>query len=232
MSMSKHFKVFISGCVVYATVAACSASGTTIFNNGSGGSADVAVASTSVAASGSASSGSGEWYDFDGGPIVDAMVEPVPDASAGPGSGTRLKMKTFLGADGSVVHAGIWDDQLKLDCSVYPASDGSLRCIPSGPAASGTAFADPSCTTELVYTYGSCQPKAALRYDAMINGCYPFPFEVKAYSVGAKMTPQFVFTGNAASCVKSAPIPGYSYYELGQEMPPAMFVLMSISVEP
>jgi len=59
---------------------------------------------------------------------LDALTDPVPVAKADDyKSGTRLKVKRSLGADGSSAFAGMHDSLLNVDCSLLPAADGASR---------------------------------------------------------------------------------------------------------
>jgi hypothetical protein len=88
--------------------------------------------------------------------IMDALRDPVAEAMAGPEnpqSGTRLKAKYIVGADGSKeyqlttifldvhgvsgpneVHPVWYDSMLQADCTFLWSADGKLRCLPGTPS--------------------------------------------------------------------------------------------------
>jgi hypothetical protein len=77
----------------------------------------------------------------------DTLRDPVAQARADPNqSGSRLKAKYYLGADGSKMFAGLYDSVLNFDCAfdeLYfgdfifgPAPDGTIRCLPPDEATS------------------------------------------------------------------------------------------------
>ncbi len=58
-------------------------------------------------------------------------------------SGSRLKVRTLIGEDGSRQPAGWYDTQLETECSWRTASDGQTRCLPI--AIPTIYFADAAC---------------------------------------------------------------------------------------
>jgi hypothetical protein len=164
-------EALFSGVVVYGLMAACSGSiSTTPGRGGAGG--------TAHGGSGGKDSG-----------IFDALTDPVPTAEAGPEnpqSGTRLKGKFTMGADGSkeyqlalsempvpgvglipgsAVHAVWYDTALAADCSFYPAADGATRCLPGHMVQ--VFFADDQCTQPVVAMTGDtlgCPTHAPPKY--------------------------------------------------------------------
>jgi hypothetical protein len=124
--------------------------------------------------------------------IMDALMDPVSDAMAGienPQSGTRLKGKFTMGADGSkeyqyssyflapnfnatgplAVHAVWYDSMLQADCTFLPATDGQLHCLPGTPTSGGNGTQG----TVLFFTDSACtQPIVALAQPGA--GCVPY----------------------------------------------------------
>ena len=111
-------KMLAGSVAIYMIMAACSAAG-----------GPQAFLSGDADASGSSGGTKG---DGSGG-VLDALTDPISEASADPSqSGTRLKLKYYAGADGSKLSAGLHDSQLNVDCYYsYPMSDGTLRCVPN-----------------------------------------------------------------------------------------------------
>jgi hypothetical protein len=133
-------EALLSGGFVYVVMAACSS--TSGGGHGTGGRGH-------GGAHGSGSGGSEAG-------IMDALTDPIAEAMAGlenPQSGTRLKAKYIMGADGSKeyrfttifldvhfvngpneVHPVWYDSVLQADCIFLWSADGKLRCLPGTPS--------------------------------------------------------------------------------------------------
>jgi hypothetical protein len=168
--------------------------------------------------------------------ILDGMIDPIPDAMADSGStsGTRLKARYYAGADGSIQSGiGWYDSQRNENCFFQTASDGTLRCLPSGEASgAGVYFVDASCTTEELVTIGATgcvvTPKYASRYVTQTDPCSVS--RLRVYSVGSE------FTGNhyvkiGTMCTAATPNAGLRYFRLGAEVDPSSFVRATEEVE-
>jgi hypothetical protein len=143
--------------------------------------------------------------------IMDALTDPVSDAMAGienPQSGTRLKGKFTMGADGSKeyqystyffdpnansgygplgVHAVWYDSMLQQDCTFLPATDNQLHCLPGTPTSGNIS----SSGILLLYTDGACTLPVVAQFQAGA-GCVPYT------------TPQYVQSQNVTNgqCAK------------------------------
>jgi hypothetical protein len=170
------------------------------------------------------------------GAIVDALTDPVSSASAQTmTSGSRLKAKWYVGADGSKQFLGWHDSQLNTDCDFEVASDGATRCIPAYPTGAlvATYFADTACSQALAYSYHGCTgPTFASQSAAASASCALTPathiYPISAYS-------GTVYEGSSASCsaVTSAAILGaYTFYSIGSEVSPSQFVQATIQTDP
>jgi hypothetical protein len=223
MKMREIAQSLIGGCIVYvamATFSACGqgSSGSTSGNTGAGG-----------AHCTGGSSGSGG----DDGGIWDAFTDPVPDATAGPTSGSRLKVKYRIADDGAkaAVPTFWYDSQLDSDCSFQVGADGKERCLPltSESARVEQFFGDASCTERIAYTYMGCQVTYAYRYESDPAACVFKNLPTHVYPVGAVITPATVyFRDDNDVCTGGGPNPSYVYYTFGAEIPPSSFVAGSV----
>jgi len=235
MKMTDVYRSLFGGFIVYVTMAACSGMGndTTGGGNASGGSpgqggfGGVAHGGNG-GQTGSAQGGMGQGGK-DAGDIFDALTDPVPNASADPTSGTRLKAKYRTGDDGSKAYIpGVWfDSQRNEDCSFNKAVDGKERCMPSGIGVVTSTFADPTCTQFTAVTSSGCSPKYATAYDTSSCGT---SYTYHLYSVGTLLSTIYYKSGN--TCVSGTPPAGYSYYALGAEIPASSFVGSTVSYDP
>lgn len=153
----RSLKLLLGSFVVYIVVAACSAASSpptsAAAHDGGGG-------SSSSGASGGDSSGSER--DSSGlDAIIDAITDPVSEASAAGGntSGSRIKVQTVSGSDGSQVFAGLYDSSRKEQCNFRLASDGQLRCLPVSIVTIPTSyFSDALCSQPLGISQATCAP--------------------------------------------------------------------------
>ena len=143
MRSAIHF--FSGSLAVYALMAACSAGGkgnVVGSSNGTmtGGAAsqggmmvaggESATGATSATTGGGAA-GTKPRADAGTGGVLGMMMDPVPDADAETKSGTRLKMRYYVGEDGSKQPLLGWHDTMRNeDCYFQKAEDGKLHCIP------------------------------------------------------------------------------------------------------
>lgn len=217
MKILESGKTLIGGFVVYVAMAACSAAGPGAISGGGSG------ATGHGGGDGNATGTGG----YDAGDIWDALTDPVPNASADPVSGSRLKAKYRLADDGSKEYiAGNWyDSQRQEDCGFQPSADGTQRCLPTATGLQ-PYYIDAACSQQLaqVYNNPACSaqvPKYASIYGYTQDTCAYF---VHVYSVGPQVTPADVYLLNGANCLKTAPSAIYTYYSLGAEIPPTSFV--------
>lgn len=103
------FEALLSGCIVYALMAACSSSAkqnqmaTTTGSGGHAGTGGIAHGGNPASGGHGGNTGNGGTGPNEGG-LMDALMDPVSDAMAGlenPQSGSRLKAKYVMGSDGS-----------------------------------------------------------------------------------------------------------------------------------
>jgi len=196
---------FLSGSLaVYAFMAACS--GGNKSNDGPSGGGTTAAGGALNSTSGASTSTGGST-----GGVTNMMMNPVPDASAETKSGTRLKARYYVGADGSKQFSGWRDTMRNEDCSFSRAEDGVIRCLPTPGYAS--YFADPGCSQPLgmaVTPSGSACPGATLVAPTYVESLSCGGF--KYYKAGATTTPAMVYSGVPGACSATAAPAIYTFY--------------------
>jgi hypothetical protein len=206
----------VSGCIVYVAMAACSGGG----SGGPGG-----------FGAGSDAGGIGSSSD---GSVLDALSNPVPDAHADPAtSGSRLKAMYRVGDDGSREFAGWRDSARNEDCFFQTATDGTTRCMPTTGATVAGYFADAGCTAPVAYlptSTGGCAspPKYARSSETLACGIYA----VKLATLGSAFSGSTVYAKGPTSCIATAPIAGFTYFNVGSDIGPAAFVQATIAIDP
>jgi hypothetical protein len=209
----------LGGGMVYVAMAACSSGhnpGTAARGTGGGATA------VSSGASGHTASGAGS----DGG-MMDALMDPVPSASADPTDGRRLKAQYMLGDDGSKAYVpGVWFDSMRNEtCSFAPAADGMMRCLPEG--VQSDVFSDAACTMPLlIATSGCAAPAYGLTTDSAM--CSTTAGATHVYALGQTMTPTMMYVTSGTQCFPAGPpSTGFTFYGLGAEIPASSFVSAS-----
>jgi len=215
--------------VVYLVVAACSAGG------GGFGAVDGGSGSeTGVDATGKTSH-DGSPHDSSLKKVVDAVMHPVPEASASTDtnqSGSRLKTTRYVGTDGSSTFSGMYDSQLKVACSFTSGFlDGSTRCVPSA-AAAGAYFADSMCTQPLA-ALPMCATAPAYALVSTPATCSASSL-TQVYAVTGPWT-GLIYAGNATTCTMApaTTTAGTAFYSLGAaELPASTFVAATYTIDP
>jgi hypothetical protein len=168
-------------------------------------------------------------------PAGDAPAGDAPDAPVLPAvpypylvSGTRLRVNTIQGADGTVVQMGLHDTQVGADCNFAQDAAGVVRCMPAGDAE--ILFQDAACATTV----------------AVINPCVPAQWgplyraggRRDQYKVGAAITrPAGLWrleetSSGVESCVpEERTLPSTSTFAAADLWPAASFVAATESVE-
>jgi hypothetical protein len=213
---------------IYAIMAACSAasgpSGHAAGEGGSGG--------------GSGSSGSASGDGSSG--ILDALTDPVSEASADPyQSGSRLKAKYYAGADGSKQFLGWHDATLDLDCTFQPTADGWVRCIPTWTGFGGnvtpyTAFSDSGCSQRVALAGGSfCSTPTWASWTDPGSACGPGGAHLAKMGTVLTHAPAQLYSLQPdGSCAGSAVPSGETVFSLLPESAPSTFVQATIQTEP
>jgi hypothetical protein len=170
----------------------------------------------------------------DGRTIIDALTDPVAEAQASDdSSGTRLKIQRTVGADGSSLVRGLYDSMLKTPCAFHSASDGSVRCLPTGDLAGFSSFfSDSSCKTTLAYTpLPNCSPSyAAKTVSGAACGTDATGPNEAIYPI-VKLYTGTVYEGSSGACSKANTM-GWNYYTIGAAMPPSDFVAGTTKTDP
>lgn len=140
-------------------------------------------------------------------------------------SGTRLKAKTYVGADGSRTPViGMRDTQLDTDCYFSLAADGVERCLPVDAAGIG-GYTEGTCTQAVVY--GTCP---LVGYTSALGSQCPRRRTV--YAIGSQTTVQTLYFKNGANCTGVAAPTGVTFFLVGGEVAPQSFVAGTVEVEP
>jgi hypothetical protein len=178
---------FLGGSVsVYLLMAACSAGTKHAGSNGETPIAEAGAASIggaraagggAVANAGtSAPNASGSQTTTTGGigGMIGEVLDPVPDAEAEM-SGTRLRARYYVGADGSRQFIGWHDKERGEDCAFVQQPDGTLRCVPFYSTAAATYFADAACVTQplvpVLKAVGCTPSPPAAKYSYVSDVC-------------------------------------------------------------
>lgn len=234
--------ILLGACVVYVSMAACTAtdhiqlssgaSGGGSGNSGMGGAGEVSSSDSGMGGMiGMGGAGGVGGMIEDAGGIFDALTDPVPDASADPTSGTRLKAKYIKADDGArAPMADVWhDSQRNEECRFQRASDGKQRCLPTSVNYAGY-YADASCTQLLAYIQTGCTPT---KYAGeALQLCSGVSFTYNYYPLGAKVNPATVYVKSGAMCVGTSPLVGYDYYSTGGMISPSAFVAGVVEIDP
>jgi hypothetical protein len=150
-------------------------------------------------------------------------------------SGTRLKVRSIVGTDGSKQQVTLFDSLLSEPCSFRIASDGSLRCLPL-PYLTGTYFSGTSCTSEVLFR-GNCDQQAQLygatHYGFLANSasCQPGP-DVYKMSDTPYVGPVSLLANGVCLTLSQTEIQASSFYASSGVAPPSTFVQGSISTDP
>lgn len=187
-----------------------------------------------------------------------ALTTAGQDAAAGPGdatglgpnavvapirSGTRLRARWTVSADGRRAFRGWFDTQLAAPCLFGTAADGELRCVPDGaltaaptPTGGGT-FGDAACTRPAIVSgrtapgfhlgFASCAPPEFIQqFD--FSGCNA---RTRVFRRGDEVPATGLFV-RGTSCVQNFLQPGTAAFLLGEEVPPERLVKAARVVEP
>jgi hypothetical protein len=164
---------------------------------------------------------------------VDGSVPPDggnPDGgntTSAPGwvSGTRLRARVYVSSDGAKQFAGWYDSQRKENCTIYPAADGVLRCLPYfAPTGqiTDTYFSDAQCTVPLALVTKGCSPKYEIRTE-VVSACA----QQSRYHVltpGVLANPSTYYVKSANQCIAqtyNSNLP--DFWTVGSEIPASSF---------
>lgn len=212
--------------LVYALVAACA--GADLDGKGdapSGGADGDGGGKSGMGASGSGGTGSGNSPGSTGGTSI---MNPVDEVLAFVESGTRLKVRTIEGADGSanVIAGQFYDSELEETCYPGRAADGVTRCLPMGGATA--FFSDPSCSDRIAYAAKGCTVQKFFRWTT--TGAVCGTSDAHLSKVGGLVSPTELYSGTPETCTAVTPaaldiyLEIYDFYEVGPELPASTFV--------
>ncbi|WP_437802472.1 hypothetical protein [Sorangium sp. So ce693] len=167
------------------------------------------------------------------------FMDPVPDASADPVSGSRLKARYRTTADGAKAYDPFrwFDSERRETCFFYIAGDGRERCLPGiGDGAAiyqPNIFADAGCTQAVALsTIKGCTAKYAYQTFQATTTCESSA-GFRLFSVGARLNPTSIYAvDSTGACKAQAPTATFDYFPLGDEIPPSSFVAATWSVDP
>jgi hypothetical protein len=202
LSMQARTVLFnvLGSSAVYVIVAACSGAdrqraSETFAKDGAGGSGRVDSAAALESGLDGALGKGGETGDAAyeqaaaDASIVDALSDPVADAQADQAvSGTRLKARWYVSADGAKQFLGWFDSQRQENCSFQVAADGKTRCLPT-TVLTFFYFYDPECKRPLAVSAPAC-PVRKYWADSLPIGSTCSPLGgTRVFESGAKIAP-------------------------------------------
>jgi hypothetical protein len=169
--------------------------------------------------------------------VIDALLDPVRDADAQTTSGTRIKAKWLVTADGARQPNGWYDSMRKEDCFFSAAGDGKMRCIAGiGGGAASILFTDAGCSLPMAAvpapTDAGCQGAVA-QYGVFyqVAGC-PAVAQYRVFSVGAMAaTPSAAFQKSGVTCSSVGSPASYRWYAV-TEIAPTEFVEGVVQTDP
>lgn len=144
--------------------------------------------------------------------------------------GTRLKVRYFVGIDGSEQPVGFFDTVRRENCVFRLAADGVERCLPDSTqrspfSMSRTYFSDAACTQEVIDVAAGCHvaytSKSVGNGSACAYGEHVFP-------IGARVTGQLyelnaLGTQRCTAAVALSTVTQHDYYLVGAEVPSSSF---------
>lgn len=146
---------------LFALLAACGQPGSDTPDAAAHSSADTGSASTSPDAAAGAPSDAGARPDATTGTLVQDLYQ----------SGTRIKARMLVTADGAKDFRGWKDTQINEACIFVPTTEAKTRCLPSGDGRGWAAyFADSSCTSPAALVGAGCStPNYLIAYHLECN---------------------------------------------------------------
>ena len=140
---------------------------------------------------------------------VDASAEAIRLCQVQDGS--RLKIRQLVPADGTPRPEGIWDSELKTQCSFRDDGRGRLRCAP--PVAGSISYLDSECSRPMARFYNGEEP-SRFTAETRVGGsvCAREETIYPVYTDTA-ILPIQVYAQTGAGCVVSTQT-GVQYYSL------------------
>lgn len=142
------------------------------------------------------------------------------ETAGGEISGTRLRARYTVGADGSREFVGWFDTVRGEDCSFKQGDEGRLRCLPAAHPV--IDFSDPDCTVPLVtlppqLDCNGKPPKYVMAMD-FSDACMP---QARLFELGAatQTTVDPVYRSTAQGCMPLGSGAMPVFFEIGPEVP-------------
>ena len=149
-------------------------------------------------------------------------------ANMGEVSGSRLRARNYIGADGSKQFIGWRDTERNEDCSFYAAADGTHRCFPAAAGSASGYFGDAGCTAPL-YLLTACKAPAGATVFASDGDICAATYRI--HQLGPKYTAATAYAGTPAACQSVTPPASYTLHGLGAEIPLTNFVEATVELE-
>ena len=146
-------------------------------------------------------------------------------------SGSRLKRRVRVGADGSEEFVGWWDDDLGTECLYTTAANGTMRCLPWGTdvalLSDSGQFANSDCTQRLYSGFlrnTSCSTPSAPRWFRVPGPCDTAVREQMNLHSGP------VYAEHIGQCIPGTRNQSLEYWTGGTVVPPATFVSAQVQI--
>jgi hypothetical protein len=170
--------------------------------------------------------------------ILDALLDPVRGADAQTTSGTRIKAKWLVTADGARQANGWYDSMRKEDCFFSMAADGKMRCLAGlGGGGATILFTDTACTQPIAAfpmpPDAGCPTTAPANKSGYLYQALPCSVtQYRIFSAGSVIAiPSIVFQKSGTSCLSAAVPPSYNWYS-ASEIAPTEFVEATVQIDP
>jgi hypothetical protein len=141
-------------------------------------------------------------------------------------SGTRLKVASYVGADGSAfVRGDAYDSALDVLCSFVPATDGTVRCMPT-PFTATIVYSDSGCSNAVVSSFYGCETEVSKFVSVQHTSDACPPVAMRSFRISNPRTIG-TYMRIEGQCYSA----GSRLVADAEEMPPSTFVEMSPVVE-
>jgi len=161
------------------------------------------------------------------GQTCDANTGLCVDASDGQAkNGSRLRVRAYVGDDGSQMPAGLFDKMRNEPCGYQLADDGVTRCLPTSYAYF-EYFSDAACTVGLVRTTSSSCGTPAAYGDFQPVGC---GMGRSVYPLSAIAAPAAIYSNAGVTGCAMQPnvVSATQWYQAGAKVPASSFVAGSL----
>jgi hypothetical protein len=167
-------------------------------------------------------------------PIGDAGPDGAGDGGGGvdaapPGeyrSGSRLRARILVTADGQRDFQGFVDSQLGAGCWFSRAADGEERCLPSEAGSGGWYFLDAACSADqaVAAQWGDCPPGPPTTIH--VSDSSTCPPVTRVHRTGAAVVPTMLYFRDPfdGMCKVQTPSADAVYYRVGTEIPATDYV--------